>query len=150
MNIGQLFLKSFSVVLFLFALLGCEDTKKTNLTVHWDRDMCSRCVMVVSDRHNTTQVVDPKTGKKYVFDDIGCMANWFKAENISWEDKAKIWITDVRSGEWIDARKAYYDTENVTPMASGFCASKLKTDIQKDKEIIGYDEVVKRILKKME
>ncbi len=142
MNFGKLLFTS-----FILMFTGCEDKKTSNLTVHWDRDMCARCVMVVSDRHNTTQVIDPKTGKKYVFDDIGCMGKWFKTEKISWSDKANVWITDAKSGEWIDARKAFYDTDNVTPMNSGFSAHKLKSDIEKGKEIIDYAEVVKRVLK---
>ena len=73
---------------------GCEEKSKTDVAkVHWDRDMCARCVMVVSDRKNTAQVRDPKTGKKYMFDDIGCTILWFKEENISWKDTAIIWIT---------------------------------------------------------
>ena len=31
--------------------LACEKKAETGVAeVHWDRDMCSRCVMVVSDR----------------------------------------------------------------------------------------------------
>jgi hypothetical protein len=103
--------------------------------------------MVVSDRHNTTQVIDPKTGKKYMFDDIGCMVLWFGDENIEWKNKAIIWITDVDTGKWIDARKAYYDTNNITPMAYGFSAHKTKESIKEGEEIIDFDEVVKRVKK---
>jgi nitrous oxide reductase accessory protein NosL len=109
--------------------------------------MCARCVMVVSDRHNTTQVINPKNGKTYMFDDIGCMVLWFDEENINWEKDAIIWITDVNSGEWIDARKAFYDTQNITPMAYGFSAHKTKDTIKKSEEIINFDEVVKRVIK---
>ncbi len=130
-----------------FGFLACEERSKTDVAeVHWDRDMCTRCVMVVSDRKNTTQVRDPQTGRKYMFDDIGCMILWFKEENIEWKDKAVIWITDVNSGEWINARTAFYDTENVTPMAYGFSAHKTKDTIRDGQEIIDYDEVVKRVL----
>lgn len=126
---------------------GCEKKDPSSLgKVHWDRDMCARCVMVVSDRKNTTQVKDPISGKKYMFDDIGCMALWYKEEKIEWKDKAIVWITDVNSGEWIDARKAFYDTENVTPMAYGFSAHKTKESIKQGQEIIDYEEVVKRAL----
>jgi nitrous oxide reductase accessory protein NosL len=129
---------------------ACENKKTTDLTVHWDRDMCSRCVMVISDRHNTVQVINPETNKKYVFDDIGCMAVWFKKENISWSGKANIWINDVKTGEWIDAKVAFYDTENVTPMGYGFSAHKLKADVKKGQEALDFNEVEKRILKSEE
>ena len=144
-------MKYFKFLVIVFLVLtfsACEKKSSTAVQeVHWDRDMCARCVMVVSDRHNTTQVINPDTGKKYMFDDIGCMVLWFKDNNIEWKDKAVIWITDVVTGKWIDARKAFYDTENVTPMAYGFCAHKSKDTIKKGQEIIDFNEVVKRVIK---
>jgi len=141
------FLLGLSVTLLNF--VGCD--KKPISTqareVHWDRDMCTRCAMVVSDRNNTTQAINPANGKVYMFDDIGCMVLWFDNENIKWKDKAVIWITDATTGKWIDARKAFYDTENITPMAYGFCAHKSKDTIAQGQEIIDYDEVVKRVKK---
>ena len=139
----------FLVVLFLvLSFSGCDEKSNKGVAkVHWDRDMCARCVMVVSDRHNTTQVRDPDSGKTYMFDDIGCMVLWFEDEKIEWKDRAIVWITDVDSGEWIDARKAFYDTQNITPMAYGFSAHKTKSSIKENEEIIDYDEVVKRVIK---
>ena len=141
------YFKLLVIGLMAFGFLACEEKSKTDVAeVHWDRDMCARCVMVVSDRHNTTQVRDPKTGRTYMFDDIGCMALWFKEENIEWKDRAIIWITDVNTGEWINARTAFYDTQNITPMAYGFSAHKTKDTIEDGQEIVGYDEVIKRVL----
>jgi nitrous oxide reductase accessory protein NosL len=134
--------------LFFIILTGCEERSKTAVTkVHWDRDMCARCGMVVSDRKNTTQLKDPKSGKTYMFDDIGCTILWFKDENISWKDQAKIWITDVDTGKWIDARSAFYDTENITPMAYGFSAHKTKGSIKEGQEIVDFEELSKRVIK---
>ena len=148
MKLLKLILSITSIFSLMFIFNGCDEKSKTDLSeVHWDRDMCTRCVMVVSDRHNTVQVKDISTGKKYMFDDIGCTVQWFKDENIQWKDTAMIWITDVSSGKWIDARKAFYNTENITPMGYGFSAHLDKNTIKKDQEVIGFDEVVKRILK---
>lgn len=145
----KLLLSSFFILLFTLLFSGCgEERSKTDLVkMHWDRDMCARCVMVVSDRKNAVQLRDPNNGKKYVFDDIGCTILWFKEENIPWKDKAVIWITDVSSGEWIDARKAFYDTENITPMAYGFGAHKTKDTIKSGQEIIDFAEVQRRVIK---
>lgn len=144
-------MKYFKFLIGVFLVLSfnaCEKKSTTGIEkVHWDRDMCARCVMVVSDRHNTTQVKDPQTGKKYMFDDIGCMALWFDEENIEWKDKAIVWITDVKTGKWIDAKKAFYDTENITPMAYGFSAHKTKESIKSGQEIVDYDEVLRRVIK---
>jgi hypothetical protein len=44
--------------------LGCQDTPKDGpAKVHWDRDMCDRCVMVLSDRKNSVQLRHPTTNK---------------------------------------------------------------------------------------
>ncbi len=143
-------IKSYSIFfsLFFIFIAGCQEKSKTAVEkVHWDRDMCARCVMVVSDRHNTTQVRNPENGKTYMFDDIGCMVLWFRDHKQPWQNKAKIWITDAKTAKWIDARVAFYDTENITPMAYGFAAHAKKEDIAKGQEIIDFDEVVRRVLK---
>jgi len=149
-NIWRFFLNYFRFLvlgILVFSFSACEERSKTDVAeVHWDRDMCARCVMVVSDRHNTTQVRNPQTGKKYMFDDIGCAILWFRDEDISWKDKAVVWITDANTGEWINARTAFYDTENITSMAYGFSAHKTKDSIKDAEEIVDYDEVVKRVL----
>ena len=142
------FLTLFIFHFSLFTFLGCEQKITTELhKVHWDRDMCERCKMVVSDRKNTVQVINPKTGRSYMFDDIGCTILWFKEDKIEWENNATIWINNIETGKWIDAKKAFYDTENITPMAYGFGAHSSKTTIKKGQEIVDYEEVKKRVIK---
>ena len=144
----RLFFLLISISFTLFTITGCDKKPDSQVhEVHFDRDMCARCAMVVSDRKNTVEVINPANGKYYLFDDIGCMILWFDDEQIPWKDKAVIWVTDAKTGKWIDARKAYYDTENITPMAYGFSAHISKDDIAKGQEIIGFDEVVKRVKK---
>jgi hypothetical protein len=139
-------IKLLVIVTILFSFLGCENKAKSTIAkVHWDRDMCANCEMVISDRHNAVQVHNPKTKKVYMFDDIGCMATWFKDQNIKWKDRAIIWIKDLDSGKWINARTAFYDTKNLTPMAYGFSAHISKDAIKKGHEIIDYKEVLKRV-----
>lgn len=142
--------KSINVLLLLLVstmFLACEKKVQTDMSaIHWDRDMCSRCVMVVSDRKHAVQVKNPQTGKSYMFDDIGCMAIWFEDEKIDWKDKAVVWISDASSQKFIDAKSAFYDMDNITPMSFGFWAHKSKDTIPKDKEIISYDEVISKVL----
>ena len=140
---------------FFFSLLllagfnGCEKKQITTELhkVHWDRDMCVRCKMVTSDRHHAAQVINPENGRSYMFDDIGCVLLWFNEEKIVWQDKAKIWITDVKTGKWIDARTAFYDTHNLTPMAYGFAAHATKESIKAGEEIVHFNDLSKRVLK---
>lgn len=145
-------MKQFKYILFIAIFIsiftGCEKKIKEGVgDVHWDRDMCDLCKMVVSERHYAVQVINPNNGKSYMFDDLGCTVIWFNEEKISWEDQAKIYITDATNGKFIDARKAYYDTNSRTPMDYGFGAYAQKSSIDPSKTIIGYDEVRLRILR---
>lgn len=132
---------------FLLSFTGCE--KKPIGTVdkmHWDRDMCERCKMAISERKYAVQAIDPKSGKVYKFDDIGCAVLWMIEEKIPWKDQAILWITDAKTGEWIDARKAKYTEEAITPMAFGFAAYSEKT-LPKGKHTINFDTISKKIVK---
>ena len=137
-----------SFIFIIISLSSCEKKISTNpKEIHWDRDMCSRCAMVISDRNHAVQVINPADGKIYVFDDIGCTILWFKEQDIKWEENAVIWITDIKTSKWIDAKKAFYDTMNLTPMAYGFGAHETKENIQEGLEIIDYNIVKERVLK---
>jgi len=130
-------------------LNGCQE-KQTGEQhkVHWDRDMCDRCKMVMSERNHAVQVINPQTNKAHNFDDIGCAILWFKEEKIQWKDQANIWIADIESAKWIDARHAFYDTEKLTPMGFGFRAYKEKDSIKDGDEVINFEELKTRILNK--
>jgi copper chaperone NosL len=95
------------------------------VAVKWDRVTCERCRMVLSARHHSAQVRVRDPGGKsraYFFDDIGCAVIWL--EDNPWRDdrRTEIWVNDWRSGEWIDARSAYYLTGQETPMQYGLGA----------------------------
>lgn len=140
----------FLVMLLAFSQTGCEERSTSDVAeVHWDRDMCARCVMVVSDRKNSVQVRDLQ-GKTYMFDDIGCMVLWFNKNKIPWKDKATIWVNDVDTGKWINARTAIYNSGNTTPMAFGFSAHATKESLKKEDEILTFEEISKHILKRKE
>jgi len=137
----------FLVIVLLLGLVGCEKKDPTEMRkVHWDRDMCARCKMVVSDRHHAVQVINTENGRSYMYDDIGCVVLWFDDEKIEWALHSKIWITDIATGKWIDARTALYDTHNITPMAYGFGAHESNSTIKVGEEIIDFTEVSKRII----
>ena len=116
------------VVALLSALLlvACGgDPGNGPVEVKWDRVACERCRMVLSDRHHAAQVrVREPDGRSRVFqfDDIGCALVWLR-EDPSRETKAsEIWVNDWRTGDWIDARKASYVPDQVTPMEYGLGA----------------------------
>ncbi len=143
-------MKKFNLLL-LFAIVtiiltGCQKKRENGVAqMHWDRDMCERCKMAVSERKFAVQVIDPKTHKVYKFDDIGCAILWFDEEHIPWKDQAKIWITDAKTGKWIDAKTALYTDDSITPMAYGFAAY-TKDTLPPKHHTIHFDEVVKKVI----
>jgi len=142
-------MKKFSflfLTLFLFfGFSGCEKKSIAGVQkMHWDRDMCERCKMAISERKFAAQIIAPKTGKAYKFDDLGCAVLWLKEEKIPWADQAIIWITDAKTGTWMDARKAKYIEGAITPMAYGFAAYSDAT-LPKASQVFDYTYVAKHI-----
>jgi len=76
--------------------------------------------------------------------DIGCAVLWLDEEKIPWRDKAILWITDAKSGKWIDARKAKYVEGAMTPMAFGFAAYTEET-LPKGAKILSYKQIAEKI-----
>lgn len=114
------------LALLLGALAACSGDPGTGpLDVKWDRFTCERCRMVLSDRKHSAQVRIPQAegrSKVLFFDDIGCAVVWLEDKPFRDDPKTEIWVTDWRSGAWIDARKAFYLAGQVTPMEYGLGA----------------------------
>jgi len=133
------------ILLILLILSGCNSRERGEYAkVHWDRDMCERCKMVLSDRKFATQIVNPQNNRVYYFDDIGCAILWLDEENIKWRDMAKIWVVGVKSGEWINAKEALFTDDLITPMAYGLGAYK-RENFPKGKEALDYNGMVKKV-----
>lgn len=113
-------------LIFLGVLAGCSGEPETGpAEVKWDRDVCERCRMVLSDRLYSAQVRGGAEGQKtkvYRFDDIGCAVLWLEQQPWRGDPRTEIWVNDYRTGAWIDARAAYYVKERITPMAYGLGA----------------------------
>ncbi len=125
--------------------LGCEKKPVGKVAqMHWDRDMCERCKMAISERKYAVQVINPISAKVYKFDDIGCAVLWMEEEKIPWKEKAIIWITDAKSGKWIDAKKAKYTDDSITPMAFGFAAFD-PLDAPKNHKLHDFKYIVKKV-----
>jgi len=134
-------------MMFVFGNTGCQEKQDNGIAkMHWDRDMCDRCQMAISERKFAVQIIDPLSHRVYKFDDIGCAVLWLDEEKIPWRDKAIIWITDAKTGKWLDAKKANYISGAITPMAFGFAAYSNET-LPKNKTIFMYSSIVKKIEK---
>ena len=113
---------------FIFLLNACEKEKTTGADkVRWDREICARCAMAVSDRHYSAQVRGGKPEKKskvYKFDDVGCAIIWLDDQNWKDDSRTEIWVNQHKTGEWINAKTAWYVKMKNTPMDYGLGAQK--------------------------
>ena len=96
--------------------------------IKWDRDTCTRCSMVISDRRFAAEMRGGEKGIVFKFDDIGCAMFWLrdKAKDFPWmaEPATRLWVADAsgKGDKWLDARKAHYGSGAMSPMGYNFSA----------------------------
>jgi len=125
-------LKFLLIIQLLFLVTACEEEKTTGAAeIRWDREICARCAMAVSDRNYSAQVRGGREGKKakvYKFDDLGCAVIWLDKQNWKDDPKTEIWVNDHTDGKWINAKTAWYVRMNNTPMDYGLGAQTEKVE----------------------
>jgi copper chaperone NosL len=84
------------------------------------RDACRHCRMAIVSKATAAEIVAPGE-EPLLFDDIGCLRDFAAA--MPPPPDAVVFVTDHRSGEWIDARHAVFTRTSLqTPMGSGIVA----------------------------
>ena len=132
---------------FLYILLaGCSGDPGTGaVEVKWDRDVCARCNMVLSDRKHAAQVRYSPAGQRSqvrLFDDLGCAVLWLDRQTWGGDPGVEIWVNDHRSGAWIDARSARYLPGQITPMEYGLGAH---AELDADAETLSFAQAREHI-----
>jgi copper chaperone NosL len=123
----------------LFVISGCDNSPPAGpAKVRWDREICERCRMLISDRNFAAQYRDGK-GKVHLFDDLGEMILSFQEKTNS-DPELQLYVNDADSGEWLDVRKAYFTVGHLTPMGFGYGAHKIAKP-----ESIDFTVLVKKI-----
>ncbi len=108
---------------FLLLLLACNNEPKTGpVKINFDRDSCERCRMLISDRFHAVQIRGGDDLKVYKFDDIGDAVIWLDQQPWKEAGSTEVWVTHHQTGEWINAKQAWYVREKHTPMNYGFSA----------------------------
>ena len=98
------------------------------VAIKWDRDICTRCKMTISDRRFAAQIRGGPKNTAFKFDDIGCATTWRaeKLKEFSWmtESATRFWVAEFGSkGEkWLHARSAHYLGGKTSPMGYNFAA----------------------------
>ena len=99
----------------------------------------TQCGMTITTNKHSAQAVSPD-GKTWFFDDVGCLALWYK--NIKFKEKAILWVYTNDTNKYIDARKAWYSRTDKTPMGYGFGAFENKAD-----KYIDFETVLLKMLR---
>lgn len=86
--------------------------------VIYGEDVCDRCNMIINEERFAAAYWTAE-GEPRRFDDVGGMLAYLQ-ENPE-EEVASYWVHDVESGEWLNARDAYFvpHTAMKTPMGFG-------------------------------
>jgi copper chaperone NosL len=105
------------------AFLACSGGVPQPVEIVLNEETCSHCRMAVSQREFAAEVVTV-SGSLDVFDDIGCLVQWMAEHQPP--ESAGLFVVDFESGEWLDAKAAYYirSEKLPTPMSFGLAAFK--------------------------
>ena len=115
-----------AAMVLLGGTAGCGGSPGGPEPIRPAEDVCAECRMQIIQPRFAAQVVDPG-GFPVKFDDIGCLVEWLKKDRSRSAKGA--WVTECRSGAWIEARSAVYAaTGEQTPMGSGILAFSARED----------------------
>ncbi|MDR0588658.1 MAG: nitrous oxide reductase accessory protein NosL [Burkholderiales bacterium] len=129
-------------------MLSCQ--RKISLDpkpIRWDKDVCARCGMQISDHFHSAQIINPDTGDALYFDDLGCAFLWLDENHVPWKDRAIIYLTDGQEGQWIKHTDAFFATPYVTSMAFGIAAFSQPEKISQDKTRLTQNEVLEHLIR---
>ena len=108
------------LLLLPLLLAGCSRSPESGpVEIRLDRDVCTRCRMVISEPRFAAEVRGPVEGggtRVWKFDDIGCAVLWLDEQPWKDDPRVEIWVADQRDGHWIDARRAWYVPVTHSPM----------------------------------
>jgi len=133
----------FSLAAVLTAPLAACKPKSGPEPIHYDREVCEMCNMIISDPRFAAEIRAPD-GSLHKFDDIGDAVHWLIRQDWGKAGKApkEFWVMDMNDGKtWLDARKAWYVPGKTTPMDYGFGAVPEKVP-----GALGFAEMKKKVI----
>ena len=114
------------VVIVVLVLSACGQRATTGPgEIHWDRQTCEHCQMVISDRRYAAQLRMPGDRTTKAFDDLGCALLWLDEQGLIPREEARVevWVRDPSGKAWVDGRKARFAGDFPTPMNYGFATA---------------------------
>jgi len=106
-------------------LAGCTSSaqRRGPVAVHWDREPCASCRMVISDRRFATQLRGGPDASAFKFDDLGCAIGWLEQQPWGRDTAVKVWVTGPTAAsavQWEDASHARFQRRHGSPMGYDF------------------------------
>ena len=102
----------------------------------------SDCGMVINDLTFASQVVSID-GKTWFFHDHGGLGNWLNSKDNKFKNSIKIFVMTKDSKRYIEAKDAFFSTNEETPMKFGFGAYENNSE-----NFISFDEMLLKVLRK--
>jgi copper chaperone NosL len=91
----------------LALFLGCAAGPPQPEPLDTRNELCAQCRMAASDARFAAQLVAPREFPKF-FDDVGCLAEYLKAQRGGLPAGAVAFVADHRTKEWVRAAAAVY------------------------------------------
>ncbi len=126
--------------------LACGDGSHTGPgRIHWDRQTCEHCQMVISEHRHAVQIRISGQRNTHAFDDLGCALLWLdefeeKAPSAGNEGEVEIWARDPSGTNWIDGRNSRFEGEQSTPMAYGFSSAEAGFEFEEVRALVREKE----------
>ncbi len=98
-----------------------------------------QCSMTIQSIEHSAQAVT-LDGKTWFFDDVGCLALWYK--DIKFKKDVKLWVYSTDTKKYIDGKKAWYSQIDATPMKYGFGAYE-----DRKENMLNFDEMILKMYK---
>ncbi|WP_026582976.1 nitrous oxide reductase accessory protein NosL [Bacillus sp. J33] len=101
-------------------LAACTSEAAKPVDIRQNEDSCDVCHMGIEEMDAAAQMI-LKNGKPVLFDDIGCMVEYFQKEKPEYE---AAFVHDYQTKEWIsfDASWFVHDQNIASPMSYGIAA----------------------------
>lgn len=105
------------------AVPGCSQQNEGTEEIHYGREACAKCGMIISDPHFAAEIRGGPDLALAKFDDVGCAVNWLEKKPWRAETTTRFWVMNGETGkEWLDARSSWYIPGMMSPMNYGFGA----------------------------
>src|SRR6185437_12138206 len=91
--------------------------------VAWDRENCTECHMLISDRYFAAQL-QTADGQTHNFDDPACLMKYVERQH---PPVHTIYFRDFHSGDWLQSQEAGFMGAGHSPMGHGLAAVRKNT-----------------------